>query len=46
MKKRGKKVRHNQGPVVQSVVSLTTSLRQLVINYIPTILSNTLLFFG
>ena len=32
------------GSVVQSIVSLTTSLRRKLVNYIPTILSNTLLF--
>ena len=34
-----------QGPVVQSIVSLTTSLRRQLVKYIPTKLSNTLLFF-
>ena len=33
------------GPVVQSIVSLTTSLRRQLFKYIPTTLSNTLLFF-
>ena len=33
------------GPVVQSIVSLTTSLRGNFVKYIPTTLSNTLLFF-
>ena len=33
------------GPVVQSIVSLTTSLRGHLVKYIPTTLSNTLLFF-
>ena len=33
------------GPVVQSIVSLTTSLRCHLVKYIPTTLSNTLLFF-
>ena len=33
------------GPVVQSIVSLTTSLRHQLIKYMPTKLSNTLLFF-
>ena len=32
------------GPVVQSIVSLTTSLRRQLIKYMPTKLSNTLLF--
>ena len=31
--------------VVQSIVSLTTSLRGHLVKYIPTTLSNTLLFF-
>ena len=35
----------NQGPVVQSIVSLTTSFRGHLVKYIPTTLSNTLLFF-
>ena len=34
-----------QGPVVQSIVSLMTSLRGHLVKYIPTTLSNTLLFF-
>ena len=34
-----------QGPVVQSIVTLTTSLRGHLVKYIPTTLSNTLLFF-
>ena len=33
------------GPVVQSIVSLTTSLRRHLVQYMPTTLSNTLLFF-
>ena len=33
------------GPVVQSIVSLTTSLRGHLVKYIPITLSNTLLFF-
>ena len=33
------------GPVVQSIVSLTTSLRRQLLKHIPTKLSNTLLFF-
>ena len=33
------------GPVVQSIVSLTTSLRLNHVKYMPTALSNTLLFF-
>ena len=33
------------GPVVQSIVSLTTSLRGHLVKFIPTTLSNTLLFF-
>ena len=33
------------GPVVQSIVSLTMSLRGHLLKYIPTTLSNTLLFF-
>ena len=33
------------GPVVQSIVSLTTSLRHQRVKYMPTKLSNTLLFF-
>ena len=35
----------HQGPVVQSIVSLTTSLRRQLVKYMPTKLSNTLLFF-
>ena len=35
----------NLGPVVQSIVSLTTSLRRQLVKYMPTKLSNTLLFF-
>ena len=34
----------HQGPVVQSIVSLTTSLRCQLVKYMPTKLSNTLLF--
>ena len=34
----------HQGPVVQSIVSLTTSLRRQLVKYMPTKLSNTLLF--
>ena len=33
------------GPVVQSIVSPTTSLRHQLVKYMPTTLSNTLLFF-
>ena len=33
------------GPVVQSIVSLTTLLRRHLVKYMPTNLSNTLLFF-
>ena len=33
------------GPVVQSIVSLTTSLRHKLVKYMLTKLSNTLLFF-
>ena len=33
------------GPVVQSIVSLTTSLRRQFVKYVLTILSNPLLFF-
>ena len=33
------------GPAVQSIVSLTTSLRRQLVKYMPTKLSNTLLFF-
>ena len=36
---------NHQGPVVQSIVSLTTSLRRHLVKYIPITLSNTLLFF-
>ena len=32
-------------PVVQSIVSLTMSLRRQLVKYMPTKLSNTLLFF-
>ena len=35
----------NQGPVVQSIVSLTTSLRRHFVKYMLTTLSNPLLFF-
>ena len=34
-----------QGPVVQSNVSLTSSLRRQLVKYMPTTLSNPLLFF-
>ena len=34
----------SQEPVVQSIVSLTTSLRHQLVKYMPTKLSNTLLF--
>ena len=34
-----------QGPIVQSIVSLTTLLRGHLVKYIPTTLSNTLLYF-
>ena len=34
-----------QGPVVQSIVSLTTVLRHQFVKYMPTKLSNTVLFF-
>ena len=37
-------VESNQGPVVQSIVSLTTSLRGQLVKYMPTKLSNTLIF--
>ena len=35
----------NLGPVVQSIISLTTSLRRHFVKYMLTILSNPLLFF-
>ena len=35
----------DQGPVVQSIVNLTTSLRRQLVKYMLTKLSNTLLFF-
>ena len=35
----------NRGPVVQSIVSLTTLLRRQLVKYTMTKLSNTLLFF-
>ena len=35
----------NLRPVVQSIVSLTTSLRRQLVKFMWTILSNTLLFF-
>ena len=35
----------NQGPVVQSNVSLTTSLRRQLVKYMWTTLTNTLLIF-
>ena len=38
-------VTDNLGPVVQSIVSLTTSLRRHFVKYMPTTLSNPLLFF-
>ena len=34
-----------KGPVVQSIVSLRTSLRLQLVKYMPTELSNTLLFY-
>ena len=34
-----------QGPVVKSIVSLTTSLRRQLVKYMLTTLSNTLLFY-
>ena len=34
-----------QGPVVQSIVNLTMSLRRQLVKYMPTKLSNPLLFF-
>ena len=37
--------RRDLGPVVQSIVSRTTSLRRQLVKYMPTKLSNTLLFF-
>ena len=39
------KISNPQGPVVQSIVSLTTSLRRHFVKYMPTTLSNLLLFF-
>ena len=39
-----KKINH-LGPVVQSIVSLTTSLRRQLVKYMWTTLSNMLLFF-
>ena len=39
------RVTKDHGPVVQSIVSLTTSLRRQFVKYMPTILSNPLLFF-
>ena len=36
---------YNLGPVVQSIVSLTTSLKRHFVNCMPTTLSNPLLFF-
>ena len=35
----------SQWPVVQSIVSLTTSLKRHFVKYMPTTVSNTLLFF-
>ena len=35
----------NLGPVVQSIVSLTTLLRRQLVKFVWTTLSNTLLFF-
>ena len=35
----------DQGPVVESIVSLTTSLRRHCVKYMPITLSNPLLFF-
>ena len=35
----------DQGPVVQSFVSLTMSLRRQLVNYMPTTYANTHLFF-
>ena len=34
----------SQGPVVQSIVNLTTSLRRQLVKYMPTKVSNQLLF--
>ena len=39
------KYSNDQGSVVQSIVSLTPSLRRQLVKYMPTKLSNTLLFF-
>ena len=36
---------HDQGPVVQSIVSLTSSLRGQLIKCFMTLLLNTLIFF-
>ena len=36
---------NNLGPVVQSIVSLTTSLRRQLVKKMPTKFSHTLLFF-
>ena len=44
--RRGDRTRQVLGPVVQSIVSLTASLRRQLIKYMLTTLSNTLLFFG
>ena len=38
-------INKHMGPVVQSIVSLTTSLRRQLVKYMPTKLSNPLLFF-
>ena len=36
---------HDQGPVVQSIFSLTTSLKRNPVKYLPIKLSNTPFFF-
>ena len=37
--------KRDQGPVVQSIVSLTSSLRGQLVKYFMTLLANTLIFF-
>ena len=41
----GHSATNHHGPVVQSIVSLTTSLRRHFVKYMLTTLSNPLLFF-
>ena len=45
MKNKQVTVHNFQGPVVQSIVSLTSSLRGQLVKYFMTLLLNTLIFF-